>query len=376
MRRLLLLLTLVIGLTAAPPSLAATGVSITSTGFRPAGVAVVADDTVTWTNNDTARHQIVANDGSFSSPVLAAGQSFTRVFKTGGTFVYRDGIHSGLRGTVGVIPPRTVWVRRAGFQPTPISIQAGEQVTWTNRGPANHQIVADDGSFTSPVLTRGRSFSHTFERAGTLAYHDGLQPARKGTVVATQKPAAESVTLTRSVRVITYGGSVLLSGTVANGSAGAEVTITATAQAGRPSRSVLTTTTSADGTFRLRVRPLVQTVYVAATATSSSDPLAINVRPRVRLGLIGRTHGVLRASAARSFMHKRWLLQALLPRRHVWVSVKRVRLTGSTPTISPTIVTTASFRLHVRHGLRLRVLVPGSQTVPGYVSGISNIARS
>ena len=122
MRRLLLLLTLVVGLTAAPSSLAATGVSITSSGFRPAAVAVVADETVTWTNNDSSRHQVVANDGSFSSPVLAAGQSFSHAFRTGGTFAYHDGIRSALRGSVAVIPPRTVWIRGTGFRPTPITI--------------------------------------------------------------------------------------------------------------------------------------------------------------------------------------------------------------------------------------------------------------
>jgi hypothetical protein len=53
-----------------------------------------------------------------------------------------------------------------------------------------------------------------------------------------------------------------------------------------------------------------------------------------------------------------------------------VRLTRSTAGISPTIVTTASFRLHMRHGLRLRVLMPRSQTAPGYVSGVSNVART
>jgi hypothetical protein len=56
--------------------------------------------------------------------------------------------------------------------------------------------------------------------------------------------------------------------------------------------------------------------------------------------------------------------------------MKRVRLTRSTPGISPTIVTAASFRLHVRRGMRLRVLMPAGQRVPGYVSGVSNVARA
>ena len=79
MHRLLFLLTLMIGLTAAPSGLAVTGVSITNTGFRPSGTTVVAGQTVTWTKNDTSRHQVVANDGSFSPPVFAAGQSFSYV---------------------------------------------------------------------------------------------------------------------------------------------------------------------------------------------------------------------------------------------------------------------------------------------------------
>jgi len=56
-----------------------------------------------------------------------------------------------------VIPVRTVWVTRGGFQPTPIAIKAGERVTWTNEDTANHQIVADDGSFSSAVLAAAAS---------------------------------------------------------------------------------------------------------------------------------------------------------------------------------------------------------------------------
>jgi len=312
----------------------------------------------------------------FSAPVLAANQSFSRVFRSGGSFTYHDGLHPGLRGTLVVIPPRTVWVTRGGFQPTPISIKAGERVTWTNKDTANHQIVGEDGSFSSAVLARGSSFSHTFALGGTFGYHDGLQPALKGTVVVTPPPAAEAITLAGSARVVTYGGSLLLRGTVANGSAAENVTISANPQAGKTVRSVLTVTTGAGGSFSVRVRPVVQTVYVASTAKSSSEPLAISVRPRLRLGLISRTRGIVRVSAARGFVHRYGLLQVWQPRRHVWVNMKRVRLTRSTVGISPTIVSTASFRVHVRHGSRLRVLMPRNQTVPGYVYGVSNIVCS
>jgi hypothetical protein len=56
---------------------------------------------------------------------------------------------------------------------------------------------------------------------------------------------------------------VLVRGTVANGSPGEKVTIIGTGQSGKFAKSVLTATVAADGTFSSRVRPLVQTVYVA-----------------------------------------------------------------------------------------------------------------
>jgi plastocyanin len=379
MRRLLLLLTLVVGLlaAAAPTSAATTGVSITSTGFRPASVTVVAGDAVTWTNNDAVRHQVVANDGTFSSPVLAANQSFTHVFRNGGSFAYHDAIRPRLRGAVAVIPLRTVWITRSGFRPTPVSIDAGETVTWVNRTAANHQIVADDGSFNSGVLARGATFTHTFALGGTVVYHDGLQPSLKGSVVVKAAPVAESLTIGASSRVVTYGGTALLRGTLENGKAGSTVTVIGNPQAGRTVRSVLTVQTAVNGTFSVRVRPLVQTVYVASTTAASSRPLTVNVRPRLRLGLSAhRTRATLRVTAAQGFVRRYALLQVWRPRSGVWSSTKRVRLTRSIAGTSPTVVTTASFRMHMRHGLRVRMLMPRSQSVPGYVAGVSNVART
>jgi plastocyanin len=378
MRRLLLLLTLVMGLAAAAPATAATSdVSITGTGFRPASLTVVAGDTVTWTNNDAVRHQIVANDGTFSSPVLASKQSFTHVFRSGGTFAYHDAIRPRLRGAVAVIPPRTVWITASGFRPTPVSIDAGESVTWVNRTAANHQIVSEDGSFNSGVLARGATFSHTFASGGTFGYHDGLQPSVKGSVAVKAAAAAESLMLGASSRVVTYGGSALLRGTLENAKAGSTVTVIGNPQAGRTVRSVLTVQTAVNGTFSVRVRPFVQTVYMASTTSASSRPLTLNVRPRLRLGLFAhRTRATLRVTAAQGFVRRVALLQVWRPRSGVWSSIKRVRLTRSVAGTSPTIVTMASFRLHMRHGLRVRALMPRSRTAPGYVAGVSNVART
>jgi len=100
------------------------------------------------------------------------------------------------------------------------------------------------------------------------------------------------------------------------------------------------------------------------------------VRPRLRLGHVGRTRGVVAVTAARSFRHKSVLLQVFRPRTGVWVDLRRVRLTVAIPRTTPTVTTKAVFRLRVRHGLRLRVRMPLSQTLPGYVSAASNAIRS
>ena len=45
-------------------------VQITGGGFTPKATTIAIGDTVTWHNADTSAHQVVANNGSFASPVL------------------------------------------------------------------------------------------------------------------------------------------------------------------------------------------------------------------------------------------------------------------------------------------------------------------
>ncbi|HVE67367.1 MAG TPA: cupredoxin family copper-binding protein [Solirubrobacteraceae bacterium] len=69
------------------------------------------------------------------------------------------------------------------FAPRTITIDVGDTVTWTNRDSAGHTATADDGSFDTGVLNRGQSGAHTFDEAGTFAYHCDPHPNMQGTVV-------------------------------------------------------------------------------------------------------------------------------------------------------------------------------------------------
>ena len=59
---------------------------------------------------------------------------------------------------------------------------AGTTVTWTNSDSTQHTVTADDGSFDSGVLAQGQTFSHTFDTAGTIAYHCTIHPNMQATV--------------------------------------------------------------------------------------------------------------------------------------------------------------------------------------------------
>ena len=50
------------------------------------------------------------------------------------------------------------------------------------RAPTAHTVTADDGSFDSKSLASNATFSQTFAKAGTFAYHCAIHPGMKGTV--------------------------------------------------------------------------------------------------------------------------------------------------------------------------------------------------
>jgi plastocyanin len=71
------------------------------------------------------------------------------------------------------------------FQPGVLKAKPGAKVTWTNRDAVTHTVTADNGSFASGNLQPGRSFSFTFTRAGTFAYHCSIHPSMHGSVIVT-----------------------------------------------------------------------------------------------------------------------------------------------------------------------------------------------
>ncbi len=93
----------------------------------------------------------------------------------------------------------TVKITLSGFNPSTLSINSGETVTWINKGssqawPASaihpsHEVYPETGGCIGSKfdackgLKQGESYSFTFNQKGTWRYHDHLNPSSIGTII-------------------------------------------------------------------------------------------------------------------------------------------------------------------------------------------------
>lgn len=175
MRKLIMFAVVTLALAIAAPATAATGVSITNTGFAPSGVTVGAGDEVTWTNTDGVMQRVTADGGAFQSPPLKPGETWTFRFDRAGTFAYH-GLSPSQRGTVIVrrtavrsvtisTTRRTVTLGNSTELSGEISAGAGQQVVVVAdpySGPSTRTpvITESDGSWSLRVRPRIRTEYH------------------------------------------------------------------------------------------------------------------------------------------------------------------------------------------------------------------------
>lgn len=74
-------------------------------------------------------------------------------------------------------------IKGFSFQPEVLKVKVGAKVTWTNDDTVAHTVTADTDSFASGNVQPRGSFSFTFTRPGTYAYHCSIHPSMHGSVV-------------------------------------------------------------------------------------------------------------------------------------------------------------------------------------------------
>jgi LPXTG-motif cell wall-anchored protein len=95
---------------ASPPKVIAAasgGVTIADFSFSPPSLTINQGDTVTWVNNGPTAHSATANNGSFNTGILKAGQSGSHTFSQAGTFSYFCQPHPFMKATIVVQAAQT-----------------------------------------------------------------------------------------------------------------------------------------------------------------------------------------------------------------------------------------------------------------------------
>lgn len=78
-------------------------VAIKGFAFNPGDVKVAKGDTVTWTNEDSAGHDVTGDGFTSGEPAgMGQGDTFEHTFTEAGSFDYVCTVHSNMKGTVTV----------------------------------------------------------------------------------------------------------------------------------------------------------------------------------------------------------------------------------------------------------------------------------
>ena len=76
----------------------------------------------------------------------------------------------------------SVDAKNFAFEPKTVTIKVGQTVTWTNQDSVTHTVTGD-GGIDSGDLSKGESYSKTFDTAGTFNYHCSIHPSMTGQVI-------------------------------------------------------------------------------------------------------------------------------------------------------------------------------------------------
>ena len=189
--------------------------------------------------------------------------------------------------------------------------------------------------------------------------------------VTTQSNATEPVTVPVVVVTTTLQSeapatvccqTVQLTGTISPAHTGEKITILAREFDALAALTITTATTDASGNWTAAVVPKIQTTYTAQTTTSTSQPVTLNVHPRVGFGLSGKVF-TARITGRESFAGR----IAYLQKRTSAGSWRRIAL------VVINQYSFAKFRVSLPRGhvYTLRIYLTKAQAGPGYLDGTS-----
>ena len=256
---------------------------------------------------------------------------------------------------------KTVNMRATGFTPRTVTIAGGDTVQWRNVGTVNHQIVANNGSFASGLITPGKTYSRRIDTPGTYGYRDALHPNLRGTVRVTGNPP--SLSIGASAPIVVAGGQVHVGGAISPAAVGDMVSIMAQPYGQASFVEVARVQTITNGVYDFVTSPQILTTYKATWRGKTSALINVAVSPSLTLSHI-RSWFVARAQAPAKSFAGRFVYVQRLNRFGDWVRIKKVYLNRQ-----------GAKRFKLR-GLpngqnRVRLFMTTNQAGSGYILGTS-----
>jgi plastocyanin len=179
--------------------------------FNPNTLFIHTGDTVTWNNQDTINHTVVAL--SFNSGLIwpkgssHGSPTYSHRFNKEGTFIYVDRLHPYMGGVIYVdvptserelvsttgsfvkvnveMPQNAAYENNYGpfFIPANTQVAAGTIVTWSNKDYVAHTATSGDGfSFDTKTILPNQSVSLTFKNKGFFPYYCKIHPWMIGAI--------------------------------------------------------------------------------------------------------------------------------------------------------------------------------------------------
>jgi plastocyanin len=250
---------------------------------------------------------------------------------------------------------RVVAIKPNGFSPVTRTIQTGDSIRWRNDDTVNHQVVADNGHFASPVLRPRQSYTRLFNTAGVFRDRDALEPAERGTIVVQGPPP--SVSIGASAGAVFFGAGIRLTGVVSSGQVNQRVEIWKRPYGQASFVKAAELMTVAAGGYDWSDVPTILSEYQARWGNRASAVVTVGVRPRITL--IRRAPWFVTSAKAQTSMAGRWVYVQRRSSLNQWVNIKKVRIGSSGA---------RRFKLDLRPGRNiLRIFMTTNQAGTGYL---------
>jgi plastocyanin len=170
--------------------------------FLPNALSVKAGSTILFANVGGKPHTLTADDGSFDTGIVPpgaeggrfAGTNATFTLPKPGTYTFHCEIHPQvMKGTLtvtgtateGPAPPSAAPTSASvdmvdfAFKPPEVSVAPGGEVTWKNKGSAQHTATFDDVPLDTKVVAPGGDATLTApDKPGSYSYRCNIHPAK------------------------------------------------------------------------------------------------------------------------------------------------------------------------------------------------------